>query len=129
VQRLYEAIAERLKLTIDTASDFHHDATCRAIFERARLTFYSAEGLKELARDQMREERYFSTLMDDLYDAVHMTYLMPRDDGIERLMYTVQQAMVVDLSSHELAPIVLPNDRAGLCHHLANDGRFVWRRL
>lgn len=126
IRRLYDAIAEYLKRIVDKPSDFHDHETCKALFERARLTFYSAEGLKELARDQMREERYFLTLMDELYDAIHMTYLMERENGLARLMHVVQQAMMIDVSGHELAPLVLPNDRAGICHHLANDGRLAW---
>jgi hypothetical protein len=98
----------------------------KGLFERSRLTFYCAEGLKELARDQMADEAYFHTLQQEFADGLYYTYIATHPSGLEKLRCTIESAVRLQLSEHPLKPLVTPNDRAGICHHIANDGHFHW---
>jgi hypothetical protein len=124
VGQLLDAISAHLGTPISTPDDVS-DATLRRLFERSRITFYCAEGLKELARDQMADTAYFDTLLDEFGDGLYHVYT---DDppGLPRLKATVKAAQEIQLGGHVLAPHVKANDREGMCHHLANETRLTW---
>jgi hypothetical protein len=126
VRQLFEVIAEHIGMPVSVLSDFVHHGTMKGLFERARLTFYCAEGLKELARDHIVDEMYYNTLQQEFADGLYYTYVAAHPSGLERLLRTIDSAIKLQLSEHPLRPHVTPNDRAGICHHLANDGQFQW---
>src|SRR4051812_45570209 len=49
IVQLYEVIGDELAAPVVSESDFAHSGPMLSLFTRSRLTFYSAEGLKELA--------------------------------------------------------------------------------
>ncbi len=55
VTQLYEIIAEKLGVSVSAVADFASSPEMSRLFDRSRITFYSAEGLKELARDRMAD--------------------------------------------------------------------------
>lgn len=127
IRQLYAIIAEATATDVSCPADFAHLTHYAFLFAQARLAFYCAEGLKELARDGMENEEYFKALLDEFYNGLLMTYLMGRGiPGMKRMMTTVERAALLPLGGHELAPLVEASDRHGICHHLANDGRFIW---
>lgn len=126
VRQLFDIIGQRHNIPVGCADDLAPLNGARKIFERARLAFYCAEGLRTLARDQMNNEDFFATLLDEFHDGLFMTYQLGYGDGMERMMRTVEQAGLLQLGAHELAALVQSNDRHGICHQLANDGRFTW---
>lgn len=128
VTQIYDGIAERFGVVVKCPEDFKGNTLATSIFQRARLTFYSAEGLKQLCRDSMDSADYFETLLDEFFDGLFMTYSMDYKDSLLRMMKTIEQAGVMQLGAHELAPLVEANDRAGICHQLANALRFVWKK-
>ena len=97
----------------------------RRLFTRSRVTFYSAEGLKELARDQMADSAFFETFRQHFADGLFHTYTKDWPSGLSRLQATVQAAQSLPLEGHVLTPHATPNDREGVCHHLANNGDIV----
>jgi hypothetical protein len=111
---------------IKTAADFTENAAMTRLFDRSRLTFYSAEGLKELARDQMADATYFEGLLDDFCDSLYHTYSVSTQSSLRRLQNTVQAAQLLPLGGHVLGVHATPNDREGVCHHMANEGRVEW---
>jgi hypothetical protein len=124
VGQLLAAISARLGTTISTPDDVADDSL-RRLFDRSRITFYCAEGLKELARDQMADTAFFDSLLDEFSDSLFHVYT---DDppGLHRLKATVNAAQKIQLGGHILAPHVKANDREGMCHHLANETRLTW---
>ena len=96
------------------------------IFDRSRITFYSAEGLKELARDQMADAAFFDSLLGHFKDGLFYAYSTAGQSGLTRLGTTVQASQSLQLGAHVLEPHATPNDREGICHHLANDGTIEW---
>lgn len=126
VEQLYQAIGVDLGFAINNIADFKHSKRHARIFERSRLTFYSAEGLRELARDQMSDHQYFDSLLREFSDGLFYCYTAPGCTPLERLGSTVQGAQSLQLGAHPLAPHMTTNDREGMCHHMANEDHLNW---
>jgi hypothetical protein len=126
VRQLYEVVGEDLGIPVHDLKDLVHADAHIKLFDRSRITFYCAEGLKELARDQMADTAFFDTLLDEFSDGLYHSYSAPGVSGLFRLRSTVQAAQSLQLGSHVLAPHVLANDREGICHQLANGHRLEW---
>lgn len=126
ITQLFEVIGEAMETTISDPSDFIHLATYKGIFERSRITFYCAEGLKELARDQMADPAFFETLLSEFREGLYFTYTTTGQTGLNRLKDTVKAAQSLQLGGHVLAPHVQAKDREGMCHQMANEGILKW---
>jgi ABC-3C protein len=126
VSQLYAAIGEDLGKVITDLSDFADHAAHTTLFDRSRITFYCAEGLKELARDQMADATYFDTLLDEFSDGLYHNYTALGLTGLRRLASTVTAAQTLQLGGHVLAPHVRAKDREGMCHQMANEQRLIW---
>lgn len=126
IAQLFEVIGEAMETTISDPSDFIHLAACKDIFERSRITFYCAEGLKELARDQMADPAFFETLLGEFREGLYYTYTTTGQTGLNRLKDTVKAAQSLQLGGHVLAPHVQAKDREGMCHQMANEGVLKW---
>jgi len=125
VTQLLEVISADIGHTVSKLNDFlGSEKHCR-LFDRSRLTFYHAEGLRELARDQMADVAFFDTLLDELHNGLYHWHTST-PDGYPRLISTLQGSQIVQLSKHPLEPHVLANDREGMCHQMANEGRVRW---
>jgi hypothetical protein len=125
VTQLLTVISADLGQSVLNLTDFVHSEKHRRLFDRSRLTFYHAEGLKELARDHMADEGFFDALLGEFVDALYYWHT-GKPDGYERLVSTIKASQVLQLSKHVLEPHVLPNDREGMCHQMANEGRVHW---
>lgn len=126
VHQLFEVIAAHLCVPIASPEDFSHATDMRKLFERSRIMFYSAEGLKELARDHMADAAYFETLLDAFSEGLYHAYTDTTKTGLQRLQHTVLNAQSLQLGGHVLEPHTTPSDREGICHHLANEDRLHW---
>lgn len=126
VKQLYAVISEALGIKISEPADFAVHSSFARLFDRSRITFYCAEGLKELARDQMADTGYFDTLLEEFANGLFHSYTAPNLTGLQRLSGTVLAAQALQLGSHLLAPHVLANDREGMCHQMANEKRLNW---
>jgi hypothetical protein len=126
IGQLYRVIGNDIGTEVGSAEDFKHSPYHARMFERSRLTFYSAEGLKEVARDQMADQAYFDTLLTEFSDGLYYQYTEPNGTPIERLKATVSAAQSIQLGSHPLKPHVSSKDREGMCHQMANEERLDW---
>ncbi len=126
VAQLFEAIGEYLGKPVSGTSDLIPHPRLTTLFDRSRLTFYCAEGLKELSRDRMADPAFFNTLLDEFGDGLFHDYTAEGLTGLDRLRATVKSAQALQLGGHALAQLVVANDREGMCHHLANEGRVSW---
>jgi hypothetical protein len=126
VNQLYEVIAQAIGAPVSCFGDFSHLDTHKRLYDRGRVTFYCAEGLKELARDQMADAAFFETLLNEFANGLYHCYSAPAASGLHRLRATVLAAQALQLGGHCLAPHVLANDREGMCHHLANEEMLRW---
>lgn len=126
VGQLFELIGRELRVTVGSPTDFAHDIKFRVLFDRSRITFYAAEGLKELARDQMADPAFFTTLLDEFSNGLFFSYSAPGLSGYERLVDTIKAAQSLQLGGHILANHVQAADREGMCHQMANEDRLRW---
>ncbi|MBX9651820.1 MAG: restriction endonuclease [Xanthobacteraceae bacterium] len=85
VNQLYTIFEEAIGKTISKTADFANHQTYLKLFNRSRITFYFAEGLKELARDQMADVAYFDTLLQEFVDGLFHNYSTPGITGMQRL--------------------------------------------
>ena len=115
-----------MRTQVTCPNDFAEEAGHRRLFERSRITFYFAEGLKKLAQDQMLDQKFFDTLLSEFADGLTHSYTAPHPSGLDRLRTTVTEAQSMQLGGHVLAPHVRANDREGMCHQLANEGLLTW---
>lgn len=125
VKQLMQVISADIGHSVSNLTDFLHSEKHRRLFDRSRLTFYHAEGLKELARDQMSDIAFFDTLLKEFHDGLYHCHTS-EPDGYPRLMQTVKAAQNIQLGKHALEPHVLSNDREGMCHQMANEGQVIW---
>jgi hypothetical protein len=126
VAQLYDVIAEDMGIHVARDSDFSASEPHRKLFERSRITFYCAENLKELARDQMADAGFFDSLIKEFSDGLYHVYTESMPSGLQKMRKTIQAAQSLQLGGHALAPHVAANDREGICHHMANDNTIVW---
>lgn len=123
--QILAVVSADLGRKVSDLTEFAHSLKHKRLFERSRLTFYHAEGLKELARDQMADESFFETLLSEFFDGLYYWHT-GEPDGYDRLISTIKASQTLQLSKHILEPHVLPNDREGMCHHMANDNLVNW---
>lgn len=126
LKQLYAVIGESLNRAVTGPEDFAHEGRSRALFERSRMTFYSAEGLKELARDTMLDARFFDTLLIEFIDGLYHDYTEFGITGHQRLINTIKSAQRIDIRGHLLHDHVVAADREGMCHHMANGKHVQW---
>ncbi len=110
-----------------SVADLQHHANHSDHFRRQRRAFYSAEALRMYARDSVPPGT-FDRLADHLHDGVIEVAEADYATGRDRLTAVLVQATNVQLDSQRLVEITGPEDRRGLCHHLANDDRLKWVR-
>ena len=70
----------------------------------------------------------FDRLVDHLHDGIIEIAEANYSNGRERLTAVLTQATNVQLDSQRLVEITGPEDRRGVCHHLANMDRMKWVR-
>lgn len=126
IEQLYRVISHDIATPVQDLSDFQHSAGHVKLFERSRVTFYCAEGLKELARDQMANQAFFKTLLDEFDNGLYYTYSDQEGTPLARLKSTVKAAQTLQLGSHPLSGHVTSKDREGMCHQMANETVIDW---
>lgn len=126
ITQLHNVIGKDIGIQVTKYSDFSHSIFHKTIFERSRVTFYHAENLKELARDQMTDAAFFDTLMDEFRNGLFHIYFYSSCSGLTKMKDTINAAQTLNLGGHVLAPHVTANDREGICHHMANENIVTW---
>ena len=94
-------------------------------FNRSREVFYHAESLRNFPRDSV-DPGAFDAIREEIYHGCVDIYDMDYEDGLTRLRSTVSHAGMLSPNCNALCIRVQTQDKQGLCHHLANDGKFVW---
>ena len=94
-------------------------------YNRQRVLFYSAESLRNFARDRTLP-RTFDSLQEDVYNGVIDICEAAHFDALERLRKAVSAAGQLDVSGNALVGVTKVADKQGVCHQLANDDRLTW---
>jgi hypothetical protein len=94
-------------------------------YNRQRVLFYSAESLRNFARDRT-PPLTFESLQDDVYHGVIDINEAAHADALACLRATVSTAGQVDVGGNALVGVTRVADKQGICHQLANDDRLNW---
>lgn len=99
-------------------------------FYEQRVNFYEADCLKNFSRDTLKsDDNEFQKLLDDTYDGVINTSRKNYDNGYNRLLSVLEQAVNINLDASHLyhIPGIINNKRKiGFCHMLVNEDRISW---
>ena len=126
VRQLLDAYSDCLSLPIadvgvlTTASALH-----AGHLQRSREQFYSAESLRNFSRDTL-PSGVFEKLQDEVHDGVIDTTVSIHSNAFQRVVATINFARLLPLNSNPLFPRMEVNDKAGICHQLANEERLKW---
>ena len=94
--------------------------------DRSREQFFSAESLRAFSRDNVPTGT-FEELQSEIFDGVQDVYEdQGHTSGYQRVRKTVQQARLLPITGNPLLGVMHNNDRAGICHQLANDDEMTW---
>ena len=127
LRKLLDAYEDHLGSGVATAIDLDADAAIRNHYNRQRVLFYSAESLRNFARDRTPEGT-FDSFRDDVYHGVVDVYEEEHDSGLARVRATVGRAAMIDVGGNALARSAHTADKQGVCHQLANDDVLTWVR-
>jgi hypothetical protein len=127
VNALCRAYADHLKRSPDkfATADIDQHEEIKAHFRESRECFYYAEQLLRLGRDTFPNGTD-KDLLQQMYHGVIGTVRAKHPDGYARVVAVTEKAGSVSVGGNELAAELKVQDRAGLCHHLANDDRVDW---
>lgn len=126
VQQIYEAFADHLKCEIKDPSSFLQHKFLVSAFNHARESFYSAESLKEFARDSLPHGNYFTDLLNQFLDGLQIVFYETHQDGYQRMLAAGKHAHSLQIDTNRLRADLRPNDRVGICHQLANEDKLRW---
>jgi hypothetical protein len=125
VQQLFEVYSEKLAKQLNTPDDLVAYPELAGHFNRSREVFYFAESLRNFPRDSV-DPGAFNEIREEIYHGVVNTYEMDYATGYNRMASTLQQAGTMTPNCNALCIRVQTQDKHGICHHLANEDRFVW---
>lgn len=93
-------------------------------FTDSRKSFYKAEELRVLTRDNLPE--IFESLKDEIFDGVINTVENKHENGYTKVKTVEDKAVNIKIESNPLREACETIDKKGLCHHLVNDEKISW---
>jgi hypothetical protein len=124
VKQLFEAYSERLAVQLIEFSHLAKYPEMEEHFNRSREVFYHAESLRNFPRDSV-DPGAFDAIRQEIYHGCVDIYDMDYKDGLTRIRTTVGHAGMLSPNCNALCIRVQTQDKQGLCHHLANEGKFT----
>jgi len=125
VEQLFEVYSEKLAQQLNSPDQLTAYPELEKHFNRSREVFYYAESLRNFPRDSV-DPGAFDEIREEIYHGVVNTYEMDYASGYNRLATTLQQAGNIMPNCNALCIRVQTQDKHGICHHLANEDRFIW---
>jgi hypothetical protein len=127
LRKLLDAYGDYLGVLVAAREELLPHSGLEGHYDRQRVLFYSAESLRNFARDRT-PPRTFDSLQDDVYNGVIDICEAAHSDALERLRKTVSTAAQLDVSGNALVGVTKVADKQGICHQLANDNRLTWTK-
>lgn len=94
-------------------------------FTDSRKSFYKAEELRVLTRDNLKEQ-VFEDFKEDVYDGISNKAEENFDNGYQKVKEIENEASKIIVDSNPLTEACRPVDKKGACHHLINDKKISW---
>lgn len=92
---------------------------------RSRENFHQAEQLKQFSRDVL-PLGIFDQFKDEIYSGSINIVEDDHESGFKRVKAAEQEVRKLAITSNPLSLCSTGNDRVGVCHHLANEGKLNW---
>ena len=127
VQQLYEAYCEEVGTTVASFDDLSSHSQLARHYDRQREYFYSAEALRNFARDTVPAGT-FEELQSEVYAGVIDVAQDTHASSLTRLNEVAKTASSLQITSNGLISVTKIPDRKGICHQLANEDRLLWRK-
>lgn len=127
IKKLLDAYADEKETQFPTIAELQAGApTLAKHLDRSREQFFSAESLRTFSRDNVPPGT-FESLQTEVFDGVQEVYNdETHASGYHRVIKTIQKARDIAITGNPLIGVMHTNDRAGICHQLANDDRMTW---
>lgn len=125
VRQLLDAYGQHVNTSIADITALAANLILSQHFHGCRTDFFMADSLNRFYRDQFPEGA-FEHVKEQVEQGVRNTVLAPHQSGYHRVCATLSQATGLPLAQTECVYCVLPGDKSGLCHHLANDDKLTW---
>ncbi len=125
IRQLLDAYGHHTGVEFSNAEELDSHDNLKSDYLRQRTRFYSAESLRNFARDNVPEGT-FDALQDEIYYGVIDVCEGDHTTGFNRMRATVAQAVNVGITSNPLTTATKAQDRQGICHQLANEDRLKW---
>jgi len=127
VNQLFQAYQDYSKEKVKTVDDIKENQELKSHFDRSRNCFYFAETLAQFSRDNIASEiDSFEELKDEVFEQVVDVCNQEYKDGYKRVLATTNSAKSATYQSNALFPELKPQDKTGICHHLANEFKLKW---
>ena len=94
-------------------------------FKDSRKSFYKAEELRALTRDNLTED-IFEEFKEDVYDGIINKSEEDFENGYKKVKEVESEASKIIIDSNPLTEACRPADKKGACHHLVNDEKISW---
>ena len=125
LRKLLDAYGDHLGQPVAACEELAPHSKLEGHYNRQRVLFYSAESLRNFARDRTPSPT-FDSLQKDVYNGVIDICEAAYSDALERLRKAVSAAGQLDVSGNALGGVTKVADKQGICHQLANDDRLTW---
>ncbi|MDB4949379.1 MAG: hypothetical protein JWM27_2028 [Gemmatimonadetes bacterium] len=127
LRKLLDAYGDHVAATVSDRTALALYPELESHYYRQRVLFYSAESLRNFARDRT-PPRTYESLRDDIYNGVVDICEGPHTDALARVRNTVTAAGQLDVSGNALVGVTKIADKQGICHQLANEDRLTWKK-
>ncbi len=128
ITKILQAISEKEGVEIKSIADIetNYPKYIQSI-KIQRERFYSAENLKMFARTHLIIDDYYNDLKDDVFYGIYDFLEKDFPNGYEKMNTVLSSVAGIDLSHNLLVKyeLVHPQDRQGICHHLANERKEI----
>ena len=125
LKKILDAYGEHVGKPVQTIDDVADDQKLAGHYDRQRVLFYSAEALRNFARDRTPLGT-FESLQNDVFNGVIDVCEGAHPNGLERLRSAIITAGSLDVGGNGLASVTRVADKQGVCHQLANEDRLTW---
>ncbi|CAB5225669.1 hypothetical protein UFOVP745_51 [uncultured Caudovirales phage] len=125
VQQLYGVYSEERGSVVADSGDLAASPELSGHLDRQREYFYSAESLRNFARDAVPDGT-FEDLQSEVYTGVIEVAQESHPTSMKRLTAVTQAATTLEITANGLISVTKIKDRRGICHQLANEDRLQW---
>lgn len=127
LRKLLDAYGDHIGKPLTARNELIRHPELDGHYNRQRVLFYSAESLRNFARDRTPPQT-FDSLQEDVYHGVIDISESTYNDALDCLRTTISTAAQLDVSGNALAGVTRVADKQGICHQLANDDRLTWTK-